>query len=685
MKKIVLVGLMVIFGGLALVGPVLSAGTAIKDAESASHADSAALVSVIGEYQYPGFRVIQFELAVLSQFSYMVVSDNKAVVVDPIRDVQAYLDYAAKHSLTIEAVWLTHNNADFVAGHMELARAAKCPIYISHKAGAGFANQPVEEGSVIVVGQARIKILETPGHTPESTCGVLSASSQPDKPLALISGDTLFIGSVGRPDLMGGQMAAATLASMMYDTWFNKLTKLPDHVNLYPAHGAGSLCGAHLSDEPTSTIGVQRQANPYLKHKSRGDFIAAVLEGLPEAPQYFKHNAAMNKKGPALILWQAPPAMEDPPGTELTDPVRRYVVDLREAKPFAEGHIPNSVNIGLRGRLETWTGIMVPWGSNLVVCGSEAEIKEAIHRLHRIGYRAKGVTMAAWKKAGHELITNKMISPQELYQAMQRPDSPVVVDVRLPNEWMGLRIGTVLNIPLSDLAKGASKLDPKQPVVAVCNSAYRSSMAVGVLERIGFKEAMSLDGGSQAWIEAGLPVYGPDKPGQAKAAPAKPVAQRQIHLAERISAAELKRLMLDLPGTFDLIDIRPPSQFNDYNIPGSTNVDIAELINSAAYLTGAGPLIIVDRDGSLAMMAAGILSQKTKRPIKALYGGLEAYWAGTELNRAVAPVALPTGPKTGAPPKSGAAPAMKPAPAPRPAAPAAPAKPQKPKRPSAGC
>ena len=680
MRKTILYYLMLIFGVLAAAGPAGAAGTAINDFESAAHADAAAMVSVIGEYQYPGFRIVQFELAVLSQFSYMVVSDDKAIVVDPIRDVQAYLDYAAKHSLTIEGVWLTHNNADFVAGHMELAKATKRPIYISRKAGAGFANQPVEEGSVIPVGQARIKILETPGHTPESTCGILSASSQPDKPLALISGDTLFIGSVGRPDLMGGRMAAATLASMMYDSWFHKLVKLPDNVDLYPAHGAGSLCGAHLSDEPTSTIGVQRQANPYLKHKNRGDFIAAVLEGLPEAPQYFKHNAAMNKKGPALVLWQAPPAMEEPPGADLTDPVRRYVVDLRDAKEFAVGHIPNSVNIGLRGRLETWTGILVPWGSNLVVCGNEAEIKEAIHRLYRIGYRAKGVTLAAWQGAGQEMTANEMVSPLELYQAMQKPDSPVVVDVRLPREWMGLRIGTVLNIPLNELTKGAAKLDPDQSVVAVCNSAYRSSLAVGLLERIGFKKAISLDGGSQAWIEAGLPVYGSDKPGQAPAAPAQPVAQRQIHLAERISAGELKRLMLDLPGTFDLIDIRPPAQFSDYNIPGSVNADIAAVINSPAYLTGAGPLIIIDRDGSLAMMAAGILSQKTKRPIKALYGGLEAYWAGTELNQAVAPAPLPTGPKTGAPPIPQAAPTVKPAPQPAP-----PAKPKKPERPSAGC
>jgi len=656
-----------------LAGPAAAAEGPIKDTESASHGDEAAQVRAIQTYDYPGFKIVQFELGVLSQFSYLIASQGEALVVDPVRDVKAYLDFVAKNNLKLVGVWLTHNNADFVAGHIELAAAAGSPVYIGDKAGAGFANTPVKEGSLIKVGEALIKVLETPGHTPESTSGLVMSGSDPDRPLALLSGDTLFVGSVGRPDLMGGQVAASNLASMMYDSWTQKLSQLPDQVRVLPAHGAGSLCGAHLSDEPSSTIGEQRRSNVYLQYKSRGEFIAAILEGLPEAPQYFKHNAALNKKGPEPITWDAPPALIQEPGPELTDPARHYLVDLRSAEEYAKGHIPNSVNIGLRGRLETWVGIMVPWEADLVLCGSRAELEEALFRLHRVGYQARGVTFEAWTKAGLDQAKNEMITPAELYQRMQEGTGPVVVDVRLPSEWMGLRIGTVLNLPLNKLDQEAAKLDPGEPVVTVCNSAYRSSMAVGILERLGFKKASSLAGGSQAWIEAGLPTFGSQTQGPAQAA----TPRREITLPDRISPEELQRLMTDLPGTFELVDIRPPELFADYHLPGSLNADIAQVMHSPAYLTGAGPLIIVDRDGSLAMAVAGILSQKTKRSIKALYGGLEAFWRATELGRAVRPVPLDQ-PAPAAQPSPGAA-----GPAPAPAPPAAP--PQVPKRKSAGC
>lgn len=244
----------------------------------------------------------------------------------------------------------------------------------------------------------------------------------------------------------------------------------------------------------------------------------------------------------------------------------------------------------------------------------------------------------------------------------------MVLDVRLPNEWMGVRIGTVLNIPLNALATQSVKLDRRQAVVTVCNSAYRSNMAVGILERAGFEQVASLAGGGEAWIAAGLPVI----EAQRDAASAGAVT-REIRLAQRISAAELKRLLMDLPGTFELVDIRPPVQFADYSLPESKNVDIADILNNPAYLTGAGPLVIVDRDGTLAMMVGGILSQKTQRAVQVLYGGLAGYWSDTEL----APAAAVPG---GTPAAAGPAPAAPPAPAA--GQPAAPAKPRKR---SAGC
>lgn len=615
-----------------LAAMVVGAESKLQDAESATHDTDAAQYQVVATHDYAGLKLIQFDLPVLSHYSYLLVSGGQALVVDPGRDVGTYLEVAKRENAAIRGVYLTHSHADFVAGHIEIAgqlkSAAKLdvPIYISEKAGAAYPHQPLKEGDTIPLGNALVKILETPGHTPDSTCALVSSKEAPDNPHLLLTGDTLFVGSVGRPDLLGDGMAAASLASMLFDTWTEKLSKLPDSVMIFPAHGAGSLCGAHLSDLPNSTIGQERTSNPYLRHRHRGQFVAAVLEGIPDAPQYFKHNAVMNRQGPPLVDWKIDKLPWIVPSQALTDSSKHYVVDLRDAAEYSAGHIPNSVAIGLRGRLETWVGIMVPWEAKLVLAGtSEGELREALQRLHRVGYQAQCVNLTEWKKSGLPMAGQAMIPPRELFALMQSKDSPLVVDVRLPSEWMGLRIGSVINIPLNELAESTGKLDRGQTIVAVCNSAYRSTMAIGILERAGFPKITSLAGGSEAWIEAGLPVLEARSSGASSGG-----AKRQIRLAERVSASELKRMLMDLPGTFAMVDIRPADQFSDYSIPGSENVEIADLLDNPAWLTGAGSLVIVDRDGSLSMMVGGILSQKTERPIKVLYGGLADYWREAE-------------------------------------------------------
>lgn len=624
---------------LFLAGRVLAAG--IQDSESALHGGDAATYHVVDIYNFKGFRVIQFNLPVLSHYSYMLISGNQALVVDPGRDVSVYMDTAGKEGVKIMGVFLTHSHADFVAGHTQLARAVGCPVFTHASGGAEYAFRPLKEGSTIEVGEALIRFVETPGHTPDGLCAYVFGTANREVPEVIFTGDTLFVGSIGRPDLMEGTVSAASLASMSYDSWTQKLSRAGDSAVILPAHGAGSLCGAHLSDRPSSTIGEEKVSNPYLRHqKSRSEFIAAVLEGLPEAPRYFKHNAAMNRKGPEVVDFDAPLPAEISPARNLADPGKFYVVDLRDPEKYAAGHIPNSVNIGVRGRLETWVGTMVPWGEDLVLCGDRAELKEAVYRLHRVGYKARLTRMESWVKAGLPLNRNELVTPAQLYALMQKGEAPVIVDVRLPSEWMGVRIGTVVNLPLNHLAELSSKLDPVQPVVTVCNSAYRSSMAVGILERKGFTRASGLAGGSEAWIAAGLPVYGWEG-GTAAASITASVPRREIRLPERISPADLGRLMMDLPGTFELVDIRPEAQFADYSLPGSTNVDIAAVMSDPAFLAGPGPLIIVDRDGSLAMAVAGILSQKTQRSIRALHGGLEAYWEEMELKSAVREVHIP--------------------------------------------
>jgi len=503
---------------------IISPGTwaaQIKDSESATHGVDASKYYIVDTYEFPGFKLIQLELPVLSIYSYMLISDGEALVVDPCRDIFVFLDIAKKEGVKITGVYLSHSHADFVAGHMEMVNAVNCPIYQSHISGAKYPFKPLKEGSTIRVGKALVKFIETPGHTPDGMCGLVYGPDNPDVPELVLTGDVLFVGSVGRPDLMGGTTSAAWLASAFFDSWTGKISKLDNSVKIFPAHGAGSLCGAHLSDRPFSTIGAEKKANPYLQYKKRGEFIAALLQDLPEAPQYFGHNAALNKKGPPLIGWNDVLPNETAPDMALTDPSTTYVVDLRGADKYAAGHIPNSVNIALRGKLENWVGTMVPWGSKLVLVGNRAELREALFRLNRIGYSPEIITMETWKNAGRSVRISNPISPKELYAMMQKGEAPVIVDVRLPPEWMGLRIGTVLNLPLNHLSEQSVKLDPEQPVVTVCNSAYRSSMAVGILERKGFKMPRNLQGGSQAWIDAWFPVYESTKDSPSSTSPQK--------------------------------------------------------------------------------------------------------------------------------------------------------------------
>ncbi len=654
------------FNCLALIGLicVCAPGAQIKDTESATHGDSASLYQITESYAYAGFTLIQINLPVLSHYSYMIVSDGKALMVDPGRDIQFYLDTARAQDFRIVGIFLSHSHADFVAGHMEMVKAVNCPIYQSPLSHAEYKIEPVTDGSTLQVGQAKVAFIDTPGHVIDGTSALVYSPGKTD-PECMLSGDYLFVGSVGRPDLVAGTTSAA-LAHAIFDTWTKKVGRLPDTTPVFPAHGAGSLCGAHLRDAPFTTIGEERTSNPFLLHTARSEFVTAVLSELSEPPQYFGHNALINRQGPPLVDWAAKPEILAPDMT-LTDADKTYVVDMRDAMDFAAGHIPNAVNIGVRGRFETWTGIMVPWGSNVVLAGEDADIQEAFHRLHRVGYTGKAVILSDWQKAGLALNKNTLMPPAKLYRDMQTGTEPIIVDVRLPSEWMGLRIGTVLNLPLNKLADLSTKLNPGDPVVAVCNSAYRSTLAIGILERKGFTQVTSLAGGSQAWIDAGYPVYGAETKTTVSTA-----SRRVVPLPERLCASELNRMMMDLPGTFDLVDIRPPAMFADYHLPGSMNVAIADLIGNPAYLTGAGALVVVDRDGSLAMAVGGILSQKTQRTIKAVYGGLDAYW-----NQAAGPAPAMTAP---------AGPMSLPAPGAMPTAPAPPAQPaQSTTRKSVGC
>ncbi len=356
--------------------------------------------------------------------------------------------------------------------------------------------------------------------------------------------------------------------------------------------------------------------------------MAAFLENRPEAPQHFKQIAAVNKRGPQPVDWERPPA---PSGVSraLTDPRLFYVVDLRSPQDYAAGHVPNAVNMPLRGRFEYWVGTMVPWNANLVLYGSPEEAQEAVTRLNRIGYPARVLTPEAWERALVPLAKSELVKPEDLKTRLKGEDSPMLVDVRSASGCAMPRLTGALNLPLAQLSGLApAQLDPGQPVVTVCDAADCASLAVGLLERLGFQKVGCLSGGSEAWVEAGLTVQGTESPAikpQAAVPPPVRLARRAVRLPERISAADLKRTLMDLPGSFDLVDVRPPEAFAEYHLPGSVNADMVDVMQKPAYLKGATPLILVDRDGSLAMAVGGVISQKTWRPIKVLHGGVEVY------------------------------------------------------------
>lgn len=658
---------------------VLGAGVE-GDAEAAKHGFEAADVSVIAEENLPGFVFRQFDLAVLSHYSYLVGSGGEALIVDPARDVDVYLETAAELGLKIIGIYLTHSHADFVAGHLELAKATGAPVHINKLSEAGYEHQPVTDRSEIKFGDVRCVVRLTPGHTPDGTCLFVHHPAASPDPKLCLTGDTLFIGSVGRPDLMGGSWSAAQLAEMIFNTWQNVLSRVPDFTQVYPAHGAGSLCGANLSDANVSTFGEQKQTNPYTKYRDLATFTMAVLEGLPEAPQYFAKNAAMNKKGPPLIDWaDAMPA--DMPVAEVEQTIVRdgaWVIDVREAAEFAQGHVPGSMNIPIRGRFETWTGIMVPWGTPFVLVGSDEQVKEAVFRLHRVGYDdpvgylSGGV--AAWQAADKPVTTVALVKPHELHAQMQDGAAPILVDVRLPKEWMALRIAKqLLNMPINELAAQASKLNPKRPVMTICNSAYRSSMGASVLLQAGFADVRNLEGGSHAWMEAGLPTFS----AEAKATDATAGAV-YLDLPESMGAGDFAQRMMDLPGSMQVIDIRPAWQYSEHHIDGAVSTTPGDVLNNASYLVGKTPLVIVCRDGSLSAAVGGTIAPKTDRPIRYLSGGMVRYWEdvmrppGLISDRSPAMTAPPPVPK---------APSGTPPPAPPPAAP----KPAVKKRVSAGC
>jgi len=451
----------------------------------------------------------QFYLGCLAHASYMIGSDGEAAVVDPRRDVDTYIDEAHAQGFEIQHVIEPHLHADFVSGHQELARRTGAKIYFGAKAGARFDHVPVEEGDDIHVGQVTLRFLETPGHTPESVSILVIDRASSNVPKAVLTGDTLFIGDVGRPDLLGSKMSAQELAGMLYDSLHGKLLTLPDSVEVYPAHGAGSLCGRNISSDTSSTIGRERQFNYALRPMPKEEFVQMMTTDLPEAPAYFSRDVAINRGGASELAELPDPAALAPRDVEALQKKGAVVLDTRPAAQYGAGHVPGSLHIGLSGQFASWAGALVsPRAPVLLVAEDEEQVREARTRLARVGidnvagYLAGGIL--EWDRAGLPLATMEQVNVEELDARLREGRVRRVVDVRRPAEWQAGHIPNAVHLPLNTLAQNVGELDRSEPLAAICAGGFRSSIATSILEQQGFTKVTNVVGGMAAWTGSGL-------------------------------------------------------------------------------------------------------------------------------------------------------------------------------------
>jgi len=450
----------------------------------------------------------QFYLGCLAHASYLLASEGEAVVVDPQRDVELYLTAAAQNGVTIRHIVESHLHADFVSGHKELAARTGAKIYIGAQAGATFPHVPVPDGFELKLGKASIRVLETPGHTPESICLVITDEEKSRAPWAVLTGDTLFIGDVGRPDL-SPRHTPKELAGLLYDSLHTKLLTLSDDVLVYPAHGAGSLCGKNMRAERSSTIGTERLTNYALQIKSREEFVAQLTSNLPARPEYFLKDAEINRTG-AAALSDLPPLRAIAPD-ELKSMLKQgeIALDVRPGDEFAEGHVPGSVNIALSGQFASWAGTVLGLSAHpVLIAGSSAQLEEARLRLTRVGievldgYLDGGV--AAWKQAGFSVATISRITVDELNGRLQAHEVQAL-DVRREPEWDAAHIESATWWPLDNFRVSPPELDHDATIAIHCKSGYRSMIASSLLQRAGFKHVIDVSGGFDAWQQAKLP------------------------------------------------------------------------------------------------------------------------------------------------------------------------------------
>ncbi|HEX6475744.1 MAG TPA: molybdopterin-dependent oxidoreductase [Acidimicrobiales bacterium] len=530
----------------------------------------------------------QHYLACLSQASYLVGDETtgRAVVVDPKRDIGEYLEEAAARSLRIERVIETHVHADFLSGHLELAAETGADICYGEAASVDFDIEALRDGERISLGDVTLQVLATPGHTPESICIVVYEHGEDTVPYGVLTGDTLFVGDVGRPDLFasGGGLSADALARALYQSLRDKLLRLPDTTRVFPAHGAGSACGKQLSNETSSTIGEQRQVNYALQPMSEDDFVTLVTEGQPLRPHYFEFDARRNRELRPLLEEHEPPLIDIDAALRLRE-LGAIFLDAREPSDFAVGHLRGAVNVALQGRFAEWAGDVLSPDEDVVLVGDPAIALEVKVRLARVGYdRVVGQLRdpsQVFSSRPDLVEASSRLTIEQLAELRGLEPTLQLVDVRSPGETADGTLPGVREIPLAVLGDSLAGLDSSSPVVVYCASGYRSQVAASVLVRAGFADVADLLGGYLGWEAAALPVSNPG-------------AVTDVGVTPHVSTRTARRLVE--AGAL-LLDVREPDEWRTEHAPGAKLMPMASVRHRREELPRDRRIVVMCRSG----------------------------------------------------------------------------------------
>jgi hydroxyacylglutathione hydrolase len=440
----------------------------------------------------------------LAEAAYYIESDHEAAIIDPLRETEPYIELADQRGSKIKYVFETHFHADFVSGHIDLSKKVNAPIIYGPGAETEYAIYNANDGEEFALGKVKIKVLHTPGHTPESTCYLLI--DEHGKQHAIFTGDTLFVGDVGRPDLLDGLMSPEMLAGMMYDSLTTKIKTLPDDVIVYPAHGPGSACGKNIGKETFSTIGEQKKLNYALKDMSREEFVEKITDGILPPPQYFFEDARINKTGYEPI---EDVIRENTRPLSVAD-VRKFVnegaviLDTRSADDFEKGFIPGSVNIGLNGQFAVWVGTLIDINKKIVLITDKSKEEETVLRLARVGYENVVGYLDAPLSSYSTLESVQSIDATEVSSEIEK--GAEVLDVRKHGEWNISHLKAATFLPLTEFPGNLLQLDKRKTYIVHCGGGYRSMVAISIMKKHGFKDLINVLGGFGQMQKAGLEI-----------------------------------------------------------------------------------------------------------------------------------------------------------------------------------